>query len=179
MSAVICIQCVGCSTDNRVDTEFLNKLENEIGLIEQYKPTDELIETARSIGNKLIIDKSTPIIESVDISDTVMMKIDEIIESENKYNEYLENNTVDHFEDESGKENEMDYSSLGIPTMTVEEIEEKAETAEEDFKFRLSSDNYYENTIILKYSNITSLKIVELVGNAKDGIKDMRIVDVY
>ena len=176
MCLVVSISLVGCSS-KREDI-----IKESITQMESLNVTQEYKDTVRSIGNKLFIDNELELLESVSISDSVKVDISYYIQ-ENKSLSESDKNVADHDEDLDTGESQalpdvsMDYSSLGIPTTPVDEIEQNMEIVEELMRVKIIEESYYSNTAILKYGNDTGsiFKILEVDGNSINGINKITV----
>lgn len=177
--ALICLlvstSLVGCSSKKDDVKESVAQMEN-LEVAQEYK------DTVRSIGDKLFIDNELELVESVSISDSVKVDISYYIQ-ENKSLSESDKNVADHDEDLDTGESQalpdvgMDYSSLGIPTTSVEEVEQNIEIIEELMRVKIIEESYYSNTAILKYGNDDGsvFKILEVEGNAVDGVNKINV----
>ena len=177
--ALICLlvsaSLVGCSSKKDTIKESVAQMEN-LQVTQEYK------DTVRSIGDKLFVDNELELVESVNISDSVKVDISYYIQEQKSLSE-SDKNVADHDEDLDTGESQalpdvgMDYSSLGIPTTPVEEVEQNIEIIEELMKVKIMEESYYSNTAILKYGNDDGsiFKILEVEGNSVNGVNKIDI----
>lgn len=160
---------VGCAP--KVDNTYIL---NNIKRIAEYKPTDEYIKLARSIGDKLIINNEIELSDGNLLSKELIDKIDYQLKIKNDTIESLQYDVFDHGGEVASN---VDTDGLVLNTLSPEEIMDMHDEAVEDYTLKLVEEVYYENTTLLKYSNKTSYIIVELTGNSKTGITDFRIIE--